>query len=77
MTAAKRVQKLQKANLEPVEEAVVSSKISGQGTKVNSGYGIRWSGVVFPDDQSLQNQPLAALINQQKLQTTLKNFSEP
>ncbi len=65
-----------KANLEPVEEAVVSSKISGQVVKVNFEDGDMVSEgqvLVSLDDQSLQNQLQAAQINLQKLQTTLNS----
>jgi RND family efflux transporter, MFP subunit len=66
-----------KATLEPVEEAVVSSKISGQAVKVNFEDGDRVSEgqvLVSLDDQSLQNQLQAAQINLRKLQTTLKSM---
>ncbi|MEN6462094.1 MAG: efflux RND transporter periplasmic adaptor subunit [Syntrophomonas sp.] len=66
-----------KANLEPVEEAVISSKISGQVVKVNYEDGDMVSEgqvLVCLDDQSLRNQLQAAQINLQKLQTTLKTI---
>lgn len=65
-----------KANLEPSEEAAVSSKQAGQVVSINFEDGdIVSEGqvLVVLDSQSLQNQMQAAEINLQILQMTLQN----
>lgn len=70
-----------KANLEPIEEASVSSKVSGQVVQVGFENGDRVSegqALISLDVESLQNQLQAAQINLEKLQiildTSQKNY---
>lgn len=65
-----------KANLEPVEEAVVSSKQTGQTVGISFENGdivVAGQVLVTLDSENLQNQLRSAQINQQLLQTTLEN----
>lgn len=68
-----------KADLAPVEEATVSSKISGQVIKVNFEDGDMVSAgqmLAALDDQTLQNQLQAAEINLKRLQKTLESVQQ-
>ncbi|HWP96007.1 MAG TPA: efflux RND transporter periplasmic adaptor subunit [Syntrophomonadaceae bacterium] len=63
-----------KANLEPMEQATVSSKVSGQVVQVlfeNGDQVSQGQALISLDVESLQNQLQAAQINLQKLQIVL------
>lgn len=65
-----------KANLEPIEEAVVSSKQTGQAVGISFENGdivAKGQVLVTLDSESLQNQLQSAQINLQLLRTTLVN----
>ncbi|MGE5396072.1 MAG: efflux RND transporter periplasmic adaptor subunit [Chitinophagales bacterium] len=68
-----------KANLEPVQEAIVSSKLPGLVVDVNFEDGDMVSAgqvLVSLDDQNFQNQLRAAQINLKKLQTTQQSVQK-